>query len=432
MRILFISESSPWPVLGGGSQRSYLVLRALQELGEVDLAVASRGGLNAIEGLHDRFQVVAMSTWRAPGERWPFRWLYGRNPLLANQAALALLPKQVEYRPDPNTAPTVRRLLKEGNYDLVVSRYLRATMKSGCTEGWSGPTILDLDDVDSHVYLSRLNDPHLPRWKRWINHRHYRSAEALQRRWLPRFDAVWLTTPHPEGFDYLRHVAWLPNIPYLAEGAPVAGRLPEPPPDAPPAILFVGSLSLYPNVSALDHFLRAVWPAVHSAEPRARFRIAGLGLQPECRDRWGAVPGVELLGFVEDMATAYAGCHFSVAPILSGSGTNIKVLECFAYGRTCVASAFAAARFTNVLRDGESLRVGGTDEAFATACVELLRDGDQRATLAANGREVVQRHFSFDAFKKSIADSVTEVTTRRRNGDHQRASVLPSALASVH
>ena len=219
----------------------------------------------------------------------------------------------------------------------------------------------------------------------------------------------------------------------MPEGTPVTGPLPEPPADAPPAILFVGSLSLYPNVSALDHFLGAIWPTVHRAEPRARFRIAGLGLQPDCRERWSTVPGVELLGFVEDMAAAYAGCHFAVAPILSGSGTNIKVLECFAYGRTCVASAFAAARFTSVLRDGESLRVGGTDEAFAAACLDLLRDGKQRVALAAKGR--VQRNFSFDAFKKIVADTVAGVIARRRHEKPQPESPRPSstaALASAH
>ncbi len=407
MRILFISNLSPWPVHGGGSQRSHLVGRALEELGEVDLVLAGRGG-ESTEGLHDHFKVAGQATWREPGQRWPFRLLHRYRSRLGNEAAMALLPKRFEYQPDPKAAPVVRRLLRERKYDLVVSRYLRATMKSGCLD-WGGPTILDLDDVDSHVYRSRLNDPHLPGLKRWINRRHYLQAEELQRKLLPRFDAVWVANDRVEGLDYLPQRIWLPNIPFPRQDASAAGPLPEPPADAPPAMVFVGSLGVYPNVSAVNHFVRAIWPAVHRAEPRARFRIAGPGLSPVDQARWSAVPGVDTLGFVENLADVYAGAHFAVAPILAGSGTNIKVIECFAYGRTCVVSPFAAAPFAGTLRDGESLRVGATDEAFAAACVDLLRDPPQRAALVARGREAVQEHFSFAAFKSVVADTVARV-----------------------
>lgn len=418
MRILFVSSLSPYPVRGGGSQRSNLVCRALQELGQVDVVLAGRGG-ESTEGLRECFPLAAECTWREPGAGFPFGLLHPFHSRLANEAALALRPKSWEYRPDPHAAPVIRRLLRERRYDLVVSRYLRATMKSGGL-GWGGPTILDLDDVDSHVYRSRLNDPRLPRLKRWINWHHHRAAERLQRDLLPRFDLVWLPNPQPEGLEFLTRRAWLPNIPFPREHPHGGASRPEPADPGHLDVLFVGALSAAPNQTAVDHFVRAIWPAVHAAEPRARFRIVGPALSPEQRARWAAVPGVEPVGYVEDLAAAYAGCRFAVAPILSGSGTNIKVLECFSFGRTCVVSAFAHAPFAGVLRDGEALRMAASDGAFAAACLDLLRDGEQRARLAADGGEVVRQHFSFDAFKAIVAESVAEVVTTRRSSGGSR------------
>ena len=283
-------------------------------------------------------------------------------------------------------------------------------MKSGCF-GWDGPIILDLDDVDSHIYQNRLNDPSVPSWQRWINKKHARDVEGLERELLPRFDAVWVANPRLSGLEYLQNTVLLPNISFPNETKP-ASVLPEPSAEAPPAIVFVGVMDYCANISAVDYFIRAIWPAIRRAKPRARFRIAGGRMLEENRKRWGAVEGVEILGFVPDIATAYADSHFAIAPILYGSGTNIKVLECFAYGRTCVASAFAADPFADIFRDGVSLRVGGTDEAFAAACVDLLQDAPQRLSLAARGRELLEQHFSFTAFKSVVADTVSRVLER--------------------
>lgn len=414
MRVLFISFLSPYPPHGGGAQRSNLIYRALSEVAEVDLALVEWGG-ELREGLRERFNLVANFVWRAPGQRFPFSWVYPLHTRLVNRAALTLLPKRLEYEPDPWAAPGVRRLIANGNYDLIVGRQLRPTLKSGCL-GSPVPTILDFDDVESHVYRSRLNNPNLPRWQRWINRRHHQQTERLEPVALRRFDAVWMANDRLGGFDYLPHKVWLPNIPFPREDGRPVPPAPAPATGSEPVILFVGTLDYAPNPAAVDHFVRAVWPAVHRAEPRARFRIVGSGMAPAQRARWEAVPGVEAVGFVADLAEAYAGCRFTVVPIVTGSGTNIKVLESLAYGRTTVVSPFAHAPFAGVFRDGESLRVPASDEAFAAACLDLLRDGNQCAALAARGRELVQRHFSFDAFKTIVADSVAEVTARPREG----------------
>ena len=62
------------------------------------------------------------------------------------------------------------------------------------------------------------------------------------------------------------------------------------------------------------------------------------GLDDKRRDTYSRIKGVRLLGFVDDLAAAYASSALSVVPISAGAGTKIKVLESYRYGRPVVVT----------------------------------------------------------------------------------------------
>src|SRR5208283_2677634 len=169
-------------------------------------------------------------------------------------------------------------------------------------------------------------------------------------------------------------------IPYgMASSNPPS---PLPPNPSSKAILFVGMLSYIYNAQGITTFLKEAWPLIRQAHPDAIFRLVGSRLTEQDRERWAAVPGVELVGFVKDLREAYRDCAFGMVPIWSGGGTNIKVLEALMYGRTCVVSQPAHRGYTNVLRENESLMVGRNLQEIAAHCIELLQNPQRCATLA--------------------------------------------------
>jgi len=97
------------------------------------------------------------------------------------------------------------------------------------------------------------------------------------------------------------------------------------------------------------------------------------GKYPEAIPSYNAcVPGVEFAGFVSDLHKLYARSRVVSAPILSGSGTRLKIIEAAAYGKPIVATRLGVEglHFDN----GSELLIRDDPTSFADACVQLLQD----------------------------------------------------------
>src|SRR5690606_38682673 len=90
-----------------------------------------------------------------------------------------------------------------------------------------------------------------------------------------------------------------------------------------PHFCYVGSLRWKPIVVGLDWFCQRVWPLVRARMPDATFEIAGVGLERDASGRlpvpeaWRR-PGVETVGFLEDLEPLYARALGMLAPIVGG------------------------------------------------------------------------------------------------------------------
>ena len=126
------------------------------------------------------------------------------------------------------------------------------------------------------------------------------------------------------------------------------------------------------------------------------------------RRRYGSIPNVEPIGFVESLENAYANAALSVVPVYNGSGTNIKVAEALSYGRVVVGTEFAWRGYSLIFGDNDKLCCAGNDKAFAEACVKILRDCALRQGLETRGRRFVEKFLSFDNFSRIVHDSVQE------------------------
>jgi glycosyltransferase involved in cell wall biosynthesis len=175
----------------------------------------------------------------------------------------------------------------------------------------------------------------------------------------------------------------VPNVVDVARIAPVT------PVVAARRALFVANFSYEPNRNGLRFLLDAVFPRVWAELPDARLRLVGAGLAaPPSED-----PRVEAVGFVADLADAYAEVSAAVVPLLQGGGTPLKFVEALAYGLPIVATPRAAAGLA--VRDGEHCVLADGAEAFAAALVRVLRNGAPE--LGRRGRALAAERYSIDA-----------------------------------
>ncbi len=409
MRILFITGGSPWPTTLGVNQRTHLLLRALQQCGVVETVIHSRyaeiSGAE-LEYLREAFGVVACFRQQGPGGRWPWRAAGWVSPTLAERLGVHLGGVGLWYRPQADVASWLARRLREGRYDLIVGRYLRALASSGALD--YRPVVLDLDDFDCGVQSHRLQQPGLSTLQRYSARRQARQTEKTVPGLLSQCDHVWVTGREDQELLNSFPTSILANVPFELDGAtyvPACSSRPE-----SKSMLIVGSLRHTVNVRAIDRFLKNVWPRVLKSEPGSEFRIVGYGMTDTQKDRWAAVPGVVPVGFVDDLRAEYERCAFTVVPVFEGGGTKIKVLESLRHGRTVVAASHSCRGYGDILRHGEALWEACDEDALVEGCVRLLKEPGLREKMAEAGCCLVRRHYSRERFQQVVRETVARVT----------------------
>ena len=79
--------------------------------------------------------------------------------------------------------------------------------------------------------------------------------------------------------------------------------------------------------------------------------------------------------------------QLAVVPLLSGSGTRIKILEAWAAGTAVVSTTLGAEGLPGCLRIADSA------EAFERAVAELLGDAGERRRLEEAGRKTYELRY---------------------------------------
>jgi glycosyltransferase involved in cell wall biosynthesis len=174
-------------------------------------------------------------------------------------------------------------------------------------------------------------------------------------------------------------------------------------------LLFVGTTHYFPNFQGIMWFLDEVWPTIRSRRPGTTLRIVG-GMPPtELRDRESEHVRVE--GFVDEILPYYRAAALTVVPLLSGSGTRLKLLEAAAVGTAFVSTSIGSEGIDVV--GGVHCRIEDDPARFAAACLELLDDDARRAELSSAARRLVLDRYGYAAVGAATARLVDEFLAAR-------------------
>ena len=163
----------------------------------------------------------------------------------------------------------------------------------------------------------------------------------------------------------------------------------------PRHILFIGSFAHRPNVMAVEFFLNDVWSLLHDTTLHI---IAGARHEQYAVAADLAQPGVTVEGFVVDVRPAYRRAALVVAPLLASAGTNIKVLEAMAMGKTVVSTPAGVNGLD--LIPGEDFVLVHTAREMADAIETLLAAPAERARIETAARARVERDYSWDSIAR--------------------------------
>ena len=255
--------------------------------------------------------------------------------------------------------------------------------------------ILDLHNVESALVRSYARLGRGP--KGVLAHAEAAALGAMERALLPSFDTVIVVSERerdrlPAG---VRNVLVCPN-----------GKDPDPdgplPPAATPTAAFVATMGWAPNVDAALWFAQEVWPEVHRRSSGARLLL--VGREPTASVRALASSSVEVSGTVSDVRPYLAQARVAVAPLRSGGGTRLKILEALDAGRPVVATSVAVDGLEDLI--GEGVVVADDPRSMIDAVSDLLNDADRAAALGRAGHHAVTARHTWDVALAPLLQSV--------------------------
>jgi glycosyltransferase involved in cell wall biosynthesis len=153
-------------------------------------------------------------------------------------------------------------------------------------------------------------------------------------------------------------------------------------------ILFMGLSAFLPNKEALDFLVRRVFPGLVRDDPS--LRLAVIGGDVPYSEKWLINPG--RIPF-EDVPAFVKACDIGVAPIFSGSGTRLKILEFMAAGKPVIATPKGAEGLD--IRDGETILLAETAAEFVERTRFLLQHTERRLEIGAKGRDLVKQVYDW-------------------------------------
>jgi hypothetical protein len=289
------------------------------------------------------------------------------------------------------------RLLHERRWHAVVVQMLRCgwAAETVRAEAPQAPILFDaIDAMGLHFARSGVSFPPLLRPVVSVE----AARSARRESWLAGVAAI-TTAVSQRDLDALAVPDGRGRV------VPVAGRRLGASHRPPPVhtVLLSGNLGYRPTVAAARWFATEVWPALVERVPGVRWVLAGARPAPAVRalDR---LDGVEVHGDVPDLDRYLTAATVAIAPMATGSGVPMKVLEAWAAGVPVVVHPWAARGLAQDPAPG--VEVAAAPEDWVAALARLLGDPSAAGELAARGRRVWERHYHPDRVATAIRDAV--------------------------
>ncbi|GAB3098551.1 glycosyltransferase [Lysobacter terrae] len=174
-------------------------------------------------------------------------------------------------------------------------------------------------------------------------------------------------------------------------------------------LLFIGGFPHIPNVDAVVYFCENIWPKVRQHLPDARCHLLGSSPPAEV-EALGSLPGVNVVGYVDDLAPWFNQIRLSIAPLRYGAGIKGKLGTSLSFGVPSVATTIAVEGMG--LEHESQVLVADDPDQFAKEVVRLYTDPALWERLSTQGLEYVTRTYSVAAGFDRIKAFMDHVDTK--------------------
>lgn len=397
MKVLFLATWFPYPLDNGSKIRAYYLVRALAERHEVTLVSFAFGTAqpDQPQGLSElcrAIHTVKMNLFEV-NQSTPIGRFASLSPVVT--------------RPVPAMQSLVREVTSGGSFAAVIAStqamaiYAVQSLEIRCR-------ILEEHNSLSRWMAERLRAARNPieRVRSWLS---WRKARLYEARLFAQFDLITMVSKQ----DWAASRALIADRPervkLVPNGVDVHWNRPSPRQSLATGLVYNGSLTYQANLEAVDFFLAEIYPTIKEKVPEVSLSITG-SIEKVETGRYAEDSSIILTGNVPDVRPIVSGAGAVVAPILSGGGTRLKILEAMALGTPVVATSRAAEGLD--VTDGGDILMADDPAVFANRTVQVLNDRALARTIARNARQLVEDRYDWERIGRDFACLVERAATR--------------------
>jgi len=377
VKIVIISSRFPYPLDKGDKLRLYHQIRILSARHEVIL-------ISLTESIIDDDSMVALKEFCSQVHTF----YISKPSILWNlfKGILRGLPAQVAYFFQQKVNEKIAAIINELKPDHVYCQLIR-TAEYG--KSLSQPKILDYMDCFSLSTLKRAK--HLRGWKHvlWLlESRRVKKYEAFIYSYFDRHTIISSLDRQSMALEFSKPVTLVPNglnESYYFEIQPRPTRDID--------LLFLGNLSYFSNVAAVQFLINEIIPRLDKSITR---KIVLAGAQPSAgiKASIARYPQIELIENPVDTRPIYQRAKLFVAPIFAGTGQQNKILEAIASG--CIVICTAEVQSALGIRTPDLIHVQQTAEGFAKEIDQILGHPEVFQPQIHQAREYIRKNFSWE------------------------------------
>jgi len=377
LKILFICNKSPWPAKEGGPI-------AMSNL--IDGLITAGNKIKVLAVNSDKYFVNASDIPAAYRIKTDIEFVHINLNVKAFSAFLNLFSRQSyhvqRFISKAFEEKLIEILLKE-NFDIVQMETLFMAPYIDVIRKYSEAKILLRSHNIEHLIWKRMYLTCKNPLKKFYLHHLFVTLEEYEKTVLHHFDGILPITEKDAGFFKYHSHKPVKTIPFGVnmESYPVQEN-----PPAEQALFHIGAMNWKPNEEGIRWFLKNVWSQIHPKLPGLKLYLAGRAMPRRLLDL--KQRNVSVLGEVPDARAFILSKSIAIAPLFSGSGVRIKIIESMSLGKTVISTKTGAEGIDYT--DGENIIIADTADEFAAAIKRLCNNRGETVRIGKNARRLME------------------------------------------
>ena len=407
MKILWLSHFVPYPPKGGILQRGYHLLKQTTKYHDVHLLAFQQNDLmtplfsnieNGLEEAQDHLQEYCKSVTilDIPSDSSKIK-----KYKTALMSLVTKFPYNLNWLLSEEYKNKIIELINKESFDFVhFDTISLAIFKQYCGDIKCS---LDHHNIESHMLIRRAENE-TNQLKRFYYYQEGKRLAKYEKIFCPSF--TFNFTCSDVDTTRLQKLSSQSKCHTIANGVDTEYFKPQSNVEKRNRLLFVGTLSWYPNIEAVNYIASVIWPALKQKIPTIEIDIIGANPPKEILELASSDPNFRVHGFVDNIIPYFHKAKCYVCPIKDGGGTKLKIIDALSIGMAIIADEIACEGIE--VTNKENLLFATSADEYVEAISQCVTNDEQRINLQNEARKLAVDKYSYGSIGKDLSDLFTK------------------------